>query len=161
MRTVLNGRFGQVAVITGKLPSHPSTYHHNSVMGGGQVRYTSFCMNGPVYTTRVMDCVDDEQVPTDKDGNYTIVVSLDQDRPHNAKEACGVAYIQRKPSGDGYRDSDFGWFQIRNMLPDTGFDHAVQNTKTPGDEVSVMGDYLPNVTYTSKADFETKGCARR
>ncbi|WP_165914366.1 hypothetical protein [Streptomyces sp. AcE210] len=46
------------------------------------------------------------------------------------------------------------------MLPDTGFDHAVQDTSQPGDEIKAMGDFLPNVSYTSTAKFESKGCTR-
>ncbi|MEV0495407.1 hypothetical protein [Streptomyces atratus] len=161
VRTVLSGKFGQVAVLRGKLPTFAATYDHNPVMGSGQVRYTSFCVNESVYTTRVMGCAYDEQVPVDKDGFYTIVVSLDKDKPHNARTACGVTYIERSPRGDGYKDKDFAWFQIRNMIPDTGFHHAVQDTKSPGDELATMGDYLPNVTYMSTDRFEAEGCSRR
>ncbi|MCX5394358.1 hypothetical protein [Streptomyces sp. NBC_00094] len=161
VRTVLSGKLGQVAVIKGKLPTAVSTRDHDPVMGSAQVRYASFCVNESVYTTRVMDCAYDEEVPVDKNGDYTIVVSLDQDRPQNARTACGVAYLARTARGDGYQDQDFAWFQIRNMLPDTGFHQAVQNTKVPGDEATAMGSHLPNVTYMSTDRFEAKGCARR
>ena len=44
-------------------------------------------------------------------------------------------------------DPDFGWFQIRDMLPSRSFKHAIQLTSTPGDEKDVMGPYLPKLTY--------------
>ena len=123
-------------------------------MGSAQVRYASFCMNESVYTTRVMDCVFDEEVPVDTNGNYTIVVSSEAARPKTANSGHRAAWVEWKHTGDGYEDHDFGWFQIRNMLPNTGFHQAVQDTVAPGDEAAVMGDYLPEVTYMTTADFD-------
>jgi hypothetical protein len=162
VRAALHRTFGKVAVIRGKLATSPTTASGDKRMGEGQVRYSSFCMNESVKTTRVMDCVYDEEVPTDEDGFYTIVVSRAEDRPHNAKSQCGNAWIEWSPNGDGFADRDFGWFQIRNMIPDVEFNQAVQNTQVPGDEVEAMGDYLPNVEYYDDADaFEATGCERQ
>ena len=47
---------------------------------------------------------------------------------------------------------------MRNLLPDPEFKQAVQNVKAWGEEKTVMGDYLPDMKYTSKEDFEAKGC---
>lgn len=47
---------------------------------------------------------------------------------------------------------------MRNLLPNAEFDQAVQNVKAWGTEKQVMGDYLPEIRYTSKEDFEAKGC---
>lgn len=160
IRAVLHRSFGKVAVVRGKLPTAPETQDHRPTMGAGEVRYASFCMNESVKTTRVMDCVFDEEVPTDEDGFYTIVVSRIEDRPKNAKQACGAAWVEWSPRGDGFEDPDFGWFQIRNMIPDVSFNHAVQNTAVPGDEIEAMGDYLPNVEYYDSAeDYEALKCA--
>ena len=52
--------------------------------------------------------------------------------------------------------------QIRNMLPAPGFHHAIQDTRTPGDEHRVLGSYLPTATYYSgKRAFERLGCPVR
>ncbi|MGW5224699.1 hypothetical protein ACWEP5_07080 [Nocardia niigatensis] len=56
---------------------------------------------------------------------------------------------------------DDGYLILRNMLPDRGFGHAVQDTETPGDEKSVIGSHLPDGSYTSKAAFESTGCPLR
>ncbi len=154
IRTALHRSFGEVAVIRGRLPKAISTRDHTPVMGSAQVRYASFCMNESVYTTRVMDCVFDEEVPVDANGSYTIVVSSEAARPKTANSGHRAAWVEWKHTGDGYEDHDFGWFQIRNMLPSTGFHQAVQDTVTPGDEAAVMGDYLPQVTYMTTADFD-------
>jgi hypothetical protein len=147
VRTAINRHFGKVAVFRGKLPTTPRTLHGDKRMGGGQVRYSSFCMNQAPVTTKVTDCAFDEQIPTNRKGIYTIVVSRTADRPATARYACGKAWIRWDRSGDGYMDPDFGWFQIRDMLPSRSFEHAIQRTSTPGDEKDVMGPYLPKLTY--------------
>lgn len=147
VRTVINRKFGKVAVFRGRLPTAPHTYAGNKWLRQGQVRYSSFCMNEAPVTTRVTDCVYDEQVPTNRRGIYTIVVSRKADRPKTARRSCGKAWVEWSVSGDGYRDPDFGWFQIRNMLPSRSFKHAIQLTETPGDEKKVMGGYLPTLKY--------------
>lgn len=147
VRTAINRHFGRVAVFRGKLPSAPRTVRGNARMGGGQVRYTSFCMNQAPVTTKVTDCAFDEQIPTNRKRMYTIVVSRRADRPATARRACGKAWIRWDKAGDGYMDRDFGWFQVRNMLPSRHFKHAIQRTATPGDERAVVGRYLPKLTY--------------
>jgi hypothetical protein len=153
VRTALNRHFGKVAVFRGKLPTTPTTLHGDRRMGGGQVRYASFCMNEAPQSTRVTDCAYDEQIPTNRRGIYTIVVSRSADRPATARFACGKAWIRWSKTGDGDLDHDFGWFQIRNMLPSRSFHHAIQLTSHPGDEADVMGPYLPKLRYyaTGKA----------
>jgi hypothetical protein len=62
-------------------------------------------------------------------------------------------------------DPDFGWFQIRDMLPSRSFRHAIQRTSTPGDERDVMGPYLPRLRYyasaTEFARSRAGGCRTR
>lgn len=161
VRTAINRRFGRVAVFRGKLPTAPTTAGGEGRMGTGQVRYTSFCMNEAPVTTRVTDCAYDEQVPTNRRGLYTIVVSRAADRPESARRACGKAWIRWSKDGDGYEDPNFGWFQIRNMLPSRGFQHAIQLTTTPGDERAVIGPYLPELSYYANAKAFTRSPAGR
>jgi hypothetical protein len=151
VRTAINRHFGKVAVFRGKLPTAPSTLHGDRRMRARQVRYSSFCMNQAPVTTQVTDCAFDEQIPTNRKGIYTIVVSRPGDRPDTARYGCGKAWIRWSRAGDGYRDPDFGWFQIRNMLPSRGFHHAIQLTEQPGDEKTVMGPYLPKLRYFANA----------
>lgn len=151
VRTAIHRGFGKIAVFRGKLPSAPPTHDGERRLGDGDVRYASYCMNESPYTTKVMDCVYDEEVPTNGRGIFTIVVSRNSDRPGSARRKCGKAWIDWSERGDGYLDRDFGWFQIRNMLPEPGFEHAIQYTSTPGDEKQVMGRYLPNLQYFKDA----------
>ncbi|WP_434534015.1 hypothetical protein [Acinetobacter guillouiae] len=103
----------------------------------------------------------------DKNGFYTLVVSLPEDRPKNATEECGISYLPLSPRGDGYTGpdavekghNDVGFLIMRNLLPYSNFNQAIQNTKVWGDEKTVMGDYLPELNYSSKEEFEAKGCS--
>jgi hypothetical protein len=150
--------YGDVLVLEGKLPRTPSTLDGRKTMRGGQMRYWSICQNESLYTTKGAGCVYDEQIPVDAKGNYTIVSSLAADRPATARKKCGVAFIPWPAAGDGYGHLLDGLLIVRNMLPDPGFKHAVQNTSVPGDEQEVMGPYYPQGSYTSKAEFKSPGC---
>ncbi len=162
-RAAINRKLGKVVAFRGVLPTTPRTVGGGRYMAQGtQLRYASFCMNESVLTTRVMDCVYDEQIPLHAGRRYVVVTSRAQDRPRNATAACGVAWLPWSPRGDGGRDHDFGWMQLRNMLPSPGFHHAIQDTRSPGDEHRVLGAYLPTGTYyRDKRAFEKLGCPVR
>jgi hypothetical protein len=169
VRAAVHRDFGEVLVVRGKLPTSPTTYHGDPTFGAAdvtyQVRYTSFCMNESFRSTRVMSCVYDEQIPLDEDGFYTVVFSSGKDRPANAITRCGKAWAEWKTSGDGaaymgdeLTDPGFGMLQLRNMLADPSFEQATTNVVKAGTEKAVMGDYLPEVTYMSRQEFEKGGC---
>lgn len=161
-RAALSRKLGKVVALRGSMGTTPVTFNGAKKMSSGQLRYQSFCMNESVLTTRVMDCVYDEEVPLNRKRQYVIVTSRKADRPKNATAKCGVAWIEWSKRGDGGPDPDFGWMQIRTMLPSPTFQGAVQNTKTPGDEKKVLGKYLPSAKYYSaKKDFEKLGCPAR
>jgi len=150
---------GPVLVLRGKMPTTPSTYDRNAVMRSGtQLRYWSLCQNESLATTRVGACLYDEQVPLDKDRNYTIVSSLPSDRPVNARAACGVGWIPWPTRGDGAGHQEDAMLIVRNMLPAPGFAAAIQDVSRPGRETQVMGSYLPVGRYTTKASFQALGC---
>lgn len=149
---------GPVLVLTGRLPKTQQTGAKVKTMPAGQMRYWSMCQNESIVTTRGAGCVYDAQIPVDRKGNYTIVTSTAADRPKNATARCGVAYIPWPKNGDGAGHPKDGFLLVRNMLPSASFKHAVQNTRTPGDEAKVMGPYLPRGTYTTRRKFEQRGC---
>ncbi len=158
----INRQFGPVLVLRGKLPVTPKTRAGQSRMASKvDLRYWSLCNNEGPATTKGVGCLSDEDVPTRANGRYTIVVSLPQDRPRNATKRCGVAWLPLSPDGDGAGHTDDGYLLMRNMLPSADFTHAVQDTKTPGDEKAVMGSYLPTGRYMSVKQFEKHGCCPR
>jgi len=48
-----------------------------------------------------------------------------------------------------------------DMKPSPGFKYSLCSTKVPGDELSVVGEYSPNVGYEAQAAFEARGCPVR
>lgn len=150
--------FGKVLVLRGRLPITPATYRGNPQATAGQLRYWSICQNESIATTRVASCLYDEQIPGDGNRNYVIVTSLDSDRPKNAITKCGVGFLPWPAAGDGAGHLEDALIYVRNMLPSPSFTQAIQNTKTPGDEASVLDDYLPRGEYMSTQEFEKLGC---
>ena len=117
------------------------------------------------YSQKVTDCLYDEQISINPDGQYTIVSSLLEDRPNNATEECGIGFIEWSDQGDGFsivegreNHSTDGLIIVRNMLPTNNFNQAVQNTSTPGDEADVMAEFLPTAQYFTSDEFEALGC---
>lgn len=164
--TTIDRDIKPVAVIRGKIPTVPATLQGNDFFDNdqAQLRYWSLCQN-EYYSQKVTGCLYDEQVTTNPDGFYTIVTSLPEDRPNNVTDECGIGYLPWSADGDGFgivegkeNNATDGLLILRNMLPAATFDQAVQNTKVPGDAADVMGDFLPNLQYFTKAEFEALGC---
>lgn len=149
---------GRVVVIEATLPRFPATYEGEPVMGTGQLRFWSLCTGESRVTLRTPDCLADRQVPIDAARRYTIVVSRAEDRPANARAQCGVGWLDWGERGDGAGREDYGLLVMRNMLVSADFAQAIQQVPRPGAEQAVMGSYFPVSRYTSKAEFERRGC---
>lgn len=162
----LDNTIKPVVVIRGTLPEIPvtlngvETYDERSA----ELRYWSICQN-EYYSQKVEACLYDEQITIQPDGKYLIVTSKAADKPSNVGSECGIDYLPWSEAGDGFSIVDGqqdnvedALILVRNMLPVNGFDQAVQNTATPGDESTVMGDYLPTAQYFTQAEFEALGC---
>ncbi len=88
---------GRVLVLTGKMPTFPSTRNGESVMEGGEVRYWSIAgidddPFSPLPATTI-HAIGDDEVVLDEDRNYIIVYSHPDDRPENAVAANGVTWV--------------------------------------------------------------------
>ena len=154
IRTIVNRKLGKILVVRGKAPTTPKTLDGEKTMEKADLRYWSFCSNQGFANTRVNGCVHDEQIPVNKDGIYTIVLSRAEDRPKNARLECGVAWLPMADDGDGSGDADVTVFQLRHMLGTTDFPHAIQAIGRPGDEERDMGEYFPKSRYMSPSAFE-------
>lgn len=146
-----------VLVLRGRAPVTPHTSKAQSVMDDAQLRHWSLCQNESPVTTRVSDCLYDEQVPVGADGFFTIVISLIEDRPTNATDSCGVAWMQWG-SGDGVDRPQSGVLILRHMLPSPTFATTWAGVTTLGDESLKLGDYLPEGRYLTETGFEQLGC---
>jgi hypothetical protein len=161
----LSRAFGQVYVLRGKLPSFPNTFlatdgHDSATMQGGQVRYWSVVSVGSAPSGEVWDGLYDMQLPLDKDGNYTIVVSRSGDRPKNAMPENGIAWMDWGPGeglGVAENRKDWGMLIMRFLTPDPDWQNSPAKVSKPGDESSVMGSYYPRGEYMNRAAFEAMG----
>jgi hypothetical protein len=150
-----------IAVLHGTLPTTPATYASEPKMGGGQLRYWSICNNEGLTSGKTTGpCLADEEVPINAHREYTVVLSLPQDRPANATDACGVAWMNWGTTGDGYTRPRSTMILLRNLTTTAhpAFPNAVQNITTPATVKQTMGPYLPTVTYTDAAKFKHLGC---
>ncbi len=136
------------------MPNISKSFYGERKHADADLRYWSICSNQSFANTRVTDCLFDEEVPLDKNGYYTIVVSREEDRPRNAKRECGVAWLEMAEDGDGLGDEDMAVVQIRNLLASPDFPHAVQKILKPGDEKAVMQEYFPKSHYMMPSMFE-------
>jgi hypothetical protein len=151
-----------ILVLHAKMPTHPETYEHNLLneSAGVEVRYWSLCGYGsvaPLLPVR-SSCLFDQEVPTNSNGEYTIVVSLPEDRPRNARPWCGVAWMDWGTTGDGHGRPTLDELVIRNQLSSPTFAQSIEAVTVPGTEREVMGAYYPTGTYETKQQFEGGRC---
>jgi hypothetical protein len=161
----LSRKFGPVYVMRGKMPTFPNTYAGAGgkgleIMPDAQTQYFSLVSCEAMPSGQIVDGLADMQIPLDAGGNYTIVYSRKEDRPKNATEANGVAWIEWSPRGEGIdgpkNRPDFGMLMLRIMANNPTWKERPDSITEPGMEEAVMGAYYPRGEYTTKETFETK-----
>jgi hypothetical protein len=156
LRAFISRKFGDVFVMRAKAPTTPKTANGDPVWSNaGELRYWSWCSNEGFGTARVSDCVYDEQIPVDKDGFYTLVLSRVADRPRNAITECGVAWLPMADVGDGTGEEDLTLLVMRQMLGAGAFDQALANNTSQATLAEDLGPYMPRGRYSSVGAFET------
>jgi hypothetical protein len=165
---------GMVAVLTGKLPTFPSTKNGESIMNAAQVRYWSIIgidqdPFSPLPATTAHAITDDE-VSIDANRNYVIAYSRMVDKPNNASTANGVSWV------DWGTQSDLGvlmrWVCVAPdwyfpLAPhENNIDYKHSSWSSPSYDSTLLGVnwrngfmkcYLPRVHYMTKAEFEALG----
>lgn len=164
-RTIGPNRHGHnILVVHAKMPTHPDTYNREKINGsaGNQVRFWSICAYGSYANPPLLPvnsaCLFDERVPTNAAGYYTIVVSLPQDRPRNATDRCGVAWMNWGTAGDGQGRETLDYLVIREQLDSPSYPQGIDKITTPDTEKQVIGAHYPTDTYMTKARFQQRGC---
>ncbi len=142
---------GSLYILRARAPSHAQK-PTDAPQGAAQLRYWSLCTN-EFFSQRYVGCLYDEQVPLDSEGYFTLVVSDPAQRPDNATDANGIAWL---PWGAIYPDSVILY---RHMLPSPHFSQAVQNVPYGTAAAEVMGDYLPRIAYCDRATIEAAATA--
>ncbi len=160
----ISRKFGPLYVFRAKLPTFPNTWANTKIMPDGEVQYWSVASMASFTNGSLWDGVFDMQVPLDKDGYYTIVVSRPEGRPKNATRENGVAWIDWGPGeglGDPRNRKDWGALLMRYMVPHKDFQYSPLKASSPAELASVMGPYYPRGYYTTKAKFEAEGVKKQ
>jgi hypothetical protein len=165
----------KVVTLTGRLPTTPKTRKGEPVMTGAQLRYWSlitydqtFADGGPF--GRPMQSFVDDEVITDANGWFTIVLSRPEDRPANATAANGVTW---KPWGP---NANTVMFMMRYLAvgPEWTFPKAPtevnlgrasdwaspsynENLIGKNTRTGWMGDYVPVLSNLDRPSFEALG----
>ena len=155
IRSILNRKHGKVLIVRGKAPTTPKTYFKSSSTKEVNLRYWSLCSNQSFVNTRVNDCLFDEEIPINKNGFYTIAISREEDRPRNAVNECGIAWLPMADDGDGMFDDDVTIIQFRHLLPSNSFEHSIQKVKRQDQLEEIMGPYMPKARYLMPNQVET------
>ena len=155
LRTIVNRKFGKVLVIKAKAPLTPKTYNSVDTYEESELRYWSVCSNQSFGNTRVNDCLFDEEIPVDENGYFTLAISKAEDRPRNAINECGIAWLPIAEDGDGVFDDDVAIVQFRHMLARDDFPFSIQSVENQRDTKEVMQEYYPRGRYLMPNQVES------
>jgi hypothetical protein len=167
---------GKVMVLTGRLPTYPSTRNGEATMTAGEVRYWSIIgidqdPFSPMPATTI-NAITDDDVVIDNNRNYVIAYSRSNERPSNATAANGVTWV------DYGTQSDIGiLMRWVNIAPEWTFafdPHEHQLDFSHSDWAGTLYDssllginwrhgfmqcYLPQVHLMSVAEFQNLGAS--
>ncbi len=146
-----DARPGQVAVVRAKAPEFPDKREGELVTDDNDVRYWSLCVHLRDQAKSTADCSADFETALDDSGYYTFVISMPEDRPTNAGPAQDVTWMHWGQPTVGVA------LTLRNILPDPGFDEAIQKVLEPGTAAAVMGEYYPVAGMCPRAVYEAGG----
>lgn len=164
----------KVIVLTGKLPTFPSTRNGEKIMEKGQVRYLSIThqygdAKKGQYKVPYGSLMDDEII-VNNNNEYIIVYSCKEDRPKNAYPEFGVTWQEwGSPSTQTFV---LRWLSVmpdwylpkyapdeKNIPQEVGvwasnnYDETIVGKNRPG----MMGPYHPIIHYMTKEEFEEIG----
>jgi len=166
---------GMVCVLTGRLPTTPRTRNGESLVERAQARYwslTGYDMSLVAkdgYAGAAVHSIMDDEIVVDSQQRYVMVFSRAEDRPANAAPAAGVTWVNWGPTSK--QSWTLRWLSV---APDWVFSKTPheKNLGWETDWASVrydpsliarnshggwLGEFLPQVHYLSKEDFERLG----
>lgn len=178
----------KVVVLTGRLPTTPHTLNGDLFMSLAQARYWSLTgdavpsfdeiIRGQFFGDKLaaaigtasIHSIADEEVTTDAQHRYVIVLSRPEDRPANATAANGVTWVNW-----GVRGSTIWLLRWMTVAPDWSFAQSPTSNVLPASKATAysatfepsvlggnsqtgtLGDLLPQVHYMAPTDFEALG----
>ncbi len=155
--------FGEVFVVQGRMPTHQKTRNGDIYLPEDpDVQYFSISTAASPPSGEGWDTAYDEQIPINKYGDYTIVVSWPWNRPSNAILENNVVWLS-SGDGEGHYIGARNWLGLlymryQNSNPNWKYSPVNIPLPTIQDPISqapnIMGPYCPVGKYMSKAEFE-------
>ena len=166
---------GKVAVLTGRLPTTPRTRNGEAKMEAAQARYwslTGYTQGLPDrdgFVGAAVHSIMDDEIVTDAEQRYVLVISRPEDRPRNSKPQNGVTWLEWGPEGR------VGWtLRWLSVGPEWSFaktPHEHNLTWAAGwaskcydasllsqnHQRGWLGEYQPVAHYLTTAQFEALG----
>ena len=184
---ILAKETGHVVVITGKLPTFPSTRRRLKRMVRAQMRYLSFTGYSPPLTSGTFEggsgqpgtsasligtplwSVADDQIKLGPGRHYALVLSDPADRPSNATNANHVTWINYGPTPEVH--ITLRWMTIKpqwSFAKSPTQDHIGWETDLASvhwdpkviqtnDQSGFLGQYQPVIHYMTTAQFQALG----
>jgi hypothetical protein len=165
---------GMVAVLTGKLPTFPSTRNGEPVMTSAQVRYWSVIgIDQDPFSaapSSTVHAISDDEVILDGNRNYVIAYSNVNDRPGNAYASNGVSWVDW--GTQSYLGLLTRWTCVAPewyfpLAPhENNLSYSIAEWSSPNYDSTLIGlnwrngfmqCYLPKIHYMTKAEFEEIG----
>ncbi len=154
----------ELLVYQGKAPKTPRTLGGDKIMGSSaELRYWNITLQAgsPTRLTTVVS-ISDEEIITDRDGRYTLVVGPARARPNNATAENGITWFDW-PTGNA-----LAMLVRYTSTASTPWEHAPQritwedtdycdNNRWPVAVRERMGDYAINGRYMTRNDVERLG----
>jgi hypothetical protein len=152
--TSASQRLGPLLEVRLKKPTAPHTVRGEWDLPARQVRYLSLC-SYELTLRRLMDCVYDEEMPINAQGDALVLMGREADRPRNARFECGVAWLE----WGAFEEASIFYRQMRTPAEDA-FPQAIAHVRPPSgsSEQAVMVEYYPAARYQTRAAFEELGC---
>jgi hypothetical protein len=141
---------GNVLVMRAKKPTSSAPDANPRLDPTAQARLFTACIYN-FWNGTANDCVSEENIVTDADGFYTVVVSEPEDRPANATEENGITWLNWGPFLDGA-------VSMRNLMVDDPFweDMAIA-IETGVVPPTLDPDYVPVAAHCHTSVFEEGG----
>ncbi len=145
-----SARHGDLFVVRAKALTTPDTRNGQPVYAAGKdVRGFTVCGYN-FYAGYANRCALDHEIPVDKDGYYTIVVSSNKAKPVSADTPHSVTWIPLGPYLDGQ-------LTYRLFLRSDPKIQALASAISTGHASRQIAPYVPQMTYCSTRTFERGG----
>ncbi len=147
--TPYTSRLGRVHVTRGRKFTTPHTPKEPTWLPERQIR--GFTITTYNFWAGICEAaVVDHEIPVDSEGNYTIVVSTQEDRPANATAENGLTWLD----WGNYLD---GQLTFRMLLRRGEWLTRLKNAIDLGESDPEIDDYVPRSSHTSREAFEAEG----